>query len=168
MLHRRFEGAGLVEPVFLVAVLSMVGGVVGFATAVTQLHGTRVAAESSVESDRDDDSRSSESEATDDIDARTGSADVAGPELLRDRAEEQSLTRQWATVEAVAECGDCSLDELATMLARDPRNSFVADCDHVKIHLYHHFLPALSDTGLIEFDRATKLVRYTGPETLAH
>ncbi|USZ67069.1 hypothetical protein NGM10_10035 [Halorussus salilacus] len=174
LLHKHFEGTAIVEPIFLVAVLSLIGGVGGFATAVAQLHTTRVV-DSSLESESADSagttepadsSRSRKSDRERPAGRSRSDDDFGGPELLRSRTSERSLTRQWATLEAVAACGDCSLDELATMLAQDPRNSFPSDPERTTLQLYHRYLPALAETGLIEFDTATKFVRYAGPATL--
>lgn len=189
LLHRRFEGAALVEPVFLVALLSLTGGVVGFAAAVAQLHATRMmeppesapeseSADSSVESEPADDSSAdselaegsqrSRSEADGSCDAGPeahSDRDVGGPEFLRSRTREQSLTRQWTLLEAVASHDECSIDELASTLARDPRNSFANDPERVRIRLYHHYVPSVAETGLVEFDPASERVRYEGPET---
>lgn len=171
LVHRHFEGTSIVEPIFLVALLSLLGGVVGFATAVAQLHTVRVI-EPSLEAEHGDGSaiRLSRTQGRSEYtDAGVQHADTDyGPEIFRSRAQEQSLTRRWATLKAVAACGDCSLDELATMLARDPRNSFTSDPERTKLLLHHQYLPSIARTGLIEFDDTTNLVRYTGPATLSN
>lgn len=163
-IHRHVEGGAMVEPVFLVAVLSLVGAVVGFATAVTQLH--VVPSPEPGGAGGAGRTRSGSSDRSAVAEGEVPHAEVDGPELFRSRAREQSLSRQWATIRAVASCGDCSIDELATTLALDPRNSFSSDSSIVEIHLYHHYLPATAESGLLEFDRSSKLVRYTGPATL--
>lgn len=169
LLHRHFEGGKLIEPIFLVAVLSLIGGVVGFATAVTHLHETRVV-ESSLGSTRTDDRVQSNSHSRvwpeDDAATSSHSAGTPGPEIFQPRSREDSLDRQWMTLEAVAACGDCSIEELATMLAQNPSNSFSNDPERVAIELYHRYLPMVAESGLIQFDSTTRFVTYTGPETL--
>lgn len=167
LLHRRVEGGAMVEPVFLVAVLSLLGGVVGFATAVAQLHVGTVPSPERGGASGSGRHRSGDPDRSAADGGEVPYAEVDGPELFRSRTHEQSLSRQWATIRAVASCGDCSLDELARTLAFDPRNSFSSDPSIVAIHLYHHYLPATAESGLLEFDRSSKHVRYAGPETLA-
>lgn len=170
--HRYFEGGELVEPVFTVAVLALVGGVGGFGTAVTQFHDARVLDQriDPGPSNRAPVERRSHGHATAEATRKAltdRDADAAAAGLFQSRSEEQSLSRQWRTLEAVAECGDCTLEEVATALARDPRNSFGGDPEAVALLLYHVYLPAVAETGLVAFDAGSRLVVYRGPETLA-
>ncbi|WP_458190892.1 DUF7344 domain-containing protein [Haladaptatus sp. NG-WS-4] len=48
------------------------------------------------------------------------------------------------------------IEEIA---AREHRNK-TDSLDEIKITLFHHHLPKLADTGFIEFDKQSKIIRY--------